>query len=246
MKKLIKWRIYIKNYIIANPHITFIYNNTKHSGIKVNKPRHYNLERYTHQELKDLVELYISQGFDYSHVASLFGIKNIKKREISKFNVEEFIKFLNSNKKPLKPFSYGKKLLQRRIKVFKYKQISVHNTDFLEIVLSKGLKDNIFCVNGSVVNSIYTFKDLNMIDLNSFLETMQKKKDIKCLLIYHSSNLKFSGTNKEKILIHTTKVAEEIEKIYKSVKITDKNKDWILKKDELIEEANLRRIKKKK
>lgn len=27
---------YIKNYIIANPHITFIYNNTKHSGIKVN------------------------------------------------------------------------------------------------------------------------------------------------------------------------------------------------------------------
>ncbi|MEO0247874.1 MAG: hypothetical protein ABIM20_07855 [candidate division WOR-3 bacterium] len=238
---------YILNYIIANPHIGFKFNGKNIERFDLKKPSKYDISSYNDEELKKLIRLYLDQGYSYKNIAKLFGVKNVK---IQNFNQDQFSEFLKKSAKPVKAFYYGKDAISQRIEILNYKKITLSDNETVEIVASKTLKDNILSINGTVINTIYipAFGNDNNVyakTLDSILDEFQKKKQVKCLFLYHSPNIEYTNPNKEHVLI-PYELTKEIKKFYKniSIKSATGEKDWILIKEKCRQIAEREKITK--
>lgn len=238
---------YIKDYIIANPHINYIFNGDNYERLELKKPLKYDIDSYEDEEIEKLIRLFTNQGYSVNEIAGLFGIKNSKIQNFSQDRFSEFSEFLKKFAKPVKAFWYGKDAISRRIEVLSYKKLSLSSNETIEIIASRDLKDNLFCVNGSLVNSIFFNSDEDgyVTNLKFFLDNLQKKKPIKCLFIYHSPNIHYADKNKEKVTI-PYKISRFIKNFYKniSIKSATGEKDWILIKEKCQKIAEKEKITK--
>lgn len=99
-------------------------------------------------------------------------------------------------------------------------------------------------MNGTIVKSLYAITENFASNIDFFLEELRGKKKIQCIIWYHSPNISYRDPNKKEIFINfdlTNTIKSAFKRIPK--KLTGDG-NWLLIKDECVEEAKRQKITK--
>jgi hypothetical protein len=235
---------YIDKYIMANPHISFMFNSKDYPAVAVatsfKNDTFLDIGSYNRSDFDNFMGTYLSAGFSLAEIGDMFNVSNAKKKKIPQIGQDRFYEFLIKHARKVKPSIIGGQTINKRLEqVIKagiryYKKVKLSDHEYVEFAVLDNSKMQVISVNHSLVdaNMVWVTKETNKKSLNmtlaNALEDLKYHDGI--YFSYLTTSPSFQDINKQQIMIFNPLLFNAIRGMTK--KHGKDSSDWLLKRDD--------------
>jgi hypothetical protein len=244
---------YINKYIMANPHISFIFNSQDYSAVASFKNDTFiDIHSYNRSEFDDFIDTYLSDGFSLAEIGDMFNVSNAKKKKILQIGQDRFYEFLIKHARKVKPSIIGGQTINKRLKqvinagIRYYKKVKLSEHEYVEFAVLDNPEMQVISVNHSLVdaNMVWVTKETNKKSLNMTLANALNdlRYHYGIYFSYLTTSPSFNDINKQQIMIPNPLLFNAIRGMTK--KLNKDSSDWLLKRDDYQSKAKKKGITK--
>lgn len=231
---------YIDKYIMANPHISFIFNSQNYSAVaSLKNDTFIDIHSYNRSEFDNFMDTYLSDGFSLAEIGDMFNVSNAKKKKIPQIGQDRFYEFLIKHARKVKPSIIGEQTINKRLEqvndgISYYKEVKLSEHEYVEFAVLDDPEMQVISVNHSLVDANMVWitkktkkKSLNMTLANALTDL---KYHYGIYFSYLTTSPSFKDINKQQIMISNPLLFNAIRGMTK--KLSKDSSDWLLKRDD--------------